>query len=65
VKFTATEDIYCTCRTINEVKRPMIYCDICRKCYHMDCEGLDPTNESIKKQKWSCSVCNKDQPSLD
>ena len=45
VKKSSREKIYCTCRTINDISRPMIWCDMCLKCFHMDFEGLDPVNQ--------------------
>ena len=63
IKKSISEEIYCTCRTINDVKRPMIQCDNCRRYYHMDCEGLNSTaSESYSSLKWFCSVCEKDHP---
>ena len=63
IKKSISEEIYCTCRTLNDVKRPMIQCDNCRRYYHMDCEGLNSTaSELYSSLKWFCSICEKDHP---
>lgn len=58
VRSSVTERIYCTCRTPNYDKKPMIKCDHCLKWFHKECEGLD-VEESYQNVKWVCSDCTQ------
>ena len=41
----------------------MIKCDNCRKYFHMDCEGVDVTQQDLYDNvEWMCSNCKKDLP---
>ena len=60
-KKSVKEAIYCSCRMINDKRKPMIVCDSCKKYLHMECEGLDPT-KSYKDVKWCCSACASSKP---
>ena len=50
------EEVYCTCRSINDSSREMIECTNCCTWYHKDCEKVD-CSKSFKGIRWSCSVC--------
>ena len=54
IKLSLKEDIYCTCRTVNDME-PMIQCDTCRKWYHNTCERVE--GKELKRKKWMCSEC--------
>ena len=58
VRKSIKETLYCTCRMPNDKSKPMIFCDQCRKWFHKQCEGLNPS-ESFKGIKWSCQECKR------
>ena len=60
VKFYIQQPIYCTCRTVNNIKRPMILCDFCKNWFHLECENVQEGDVAVQKQnKWKCSQCKK------
>ena len=50
------EQIYCTCRMVNDKTREMIKCCNCLKWYHLDCMNITDEH-SLKDVKWTCCVC--------
>lgn len=48
---TIEEDIYCTCRQVNDTKRGMVICSICNAWFHLDCMGL---TEQLVPDNWKC-----------
>ena len=48
---TIEEEIYCICRQVNDTKRGMVICSICKAWYHLDCMGLE---EELIPDNWKC-----------
>lgn len=51
-KVTIEEELYCICRQVNNTKRGMVSCIICKAWFHLDCMGLD--EQSVPYQ-WKCT----------
>ena len=57
IKLTVKAEIYCTCRTVNDVARSMIQCFVCKKWFHHDCESIDTIESTKSTFKFKCSQC--------
>ena len=58
IRKTYKEEIFCSCRMLNDESREMIACDSCQKWFHSDCVSLD-LKKSYKDCKWMCKCCDQ------